>query len=161
MLNHVLIPLDESALSEEAIPYAAQIVKEGGKITLMHYIELPNLEGYSPSVNLPPTLRETMKEQYAKLVKESQDGAMSYLKGRAQSLEGFQVHYHIHSKGDNAADAIVDAAHSLNADAIVMTTHGRSGIRRWMFGSVALKVIGISDLPIFVVPHKASESKGE
>jgi nucleotide-binding universal stress UspA family protein len=55
------------------------------------------------------------------------------------------------------ASMIADLARSTNADAIVMSTHGRSGLSRWLFGSVTLKVLEAAVCPVYVVPAKVRE----
>ena len=52
----------------------------------------------------------------------------------------------------HAAEAIVREAGQSNADLIVMTTHGRSGLRRWLLGSVAEKVLRASPVPVLLCP---------
>ena len=52
------------------------------------------------------------------------------------------------------ASVIVDTAGQLHVDAIVMSTHGRSGISRWIFGSVTNKVLGMAECPVLVVPSE-------
>jgi nucleotide-binding universal stress UspA family protein len=54
------------------------------------------------------------------------------------------------------AYAIIEKSEELNVDAIVMSTHGRSGISRWLFGSVTSKVLGSVDRPVFVIPSRES-----
>ena len=58
----------------------------------------------------------------------------------------------------NAADEIIEAADEINASWIAMSTHGRSGIRRWAFGSVTDKVLRGANKPMLVVraPKEAS-----
>jgi nucleotide-binding universal stress UspA family protein len=52
---------------------------------------------------------------------------------------------------------IVNAAREVQADLIAMTTHGRSGLRRLMFGSVAEAVLRHSDIPVFLL--RATEAQ--
>jgi nucleotide-binding universal stress UspA family protein len=58
------------------------------------------------------------------------------------------------------AAEIVDAARELHADLIAMTTHGRSGLRRLMFGSVAEAVLHHSDVPVFLLRATEAEVAG-
>ena len=55
------------------------------------------------------------------------------------------------------ATVIVETAQKLHVDAIVMSTHGRSGLSRWLFGSVTQKVLAASCCPVFVIPAKVTE----
>jgi nucleotide-binding universal stress UspA family protein len=56
----------------------------------------------------------------------------------------------------NPPDVIVEFADVRKVDAIVMATHGRSGVSRWIFGSVTNKVLAVATCPVLVVPstHK-------
>ena len=56
------------------------------------------------------------------------------------------------SDGTNVAEEIVDKAASEHATMIVMTSHGRSGIGRWLLGSVADKVARSAEVPVVIVP---------
>ena len=50
------------------------------------------------------------------------------------------------------ADGILDVCEQTEADSIVMSTHGRSGINRWVFGSVAEKVLRGAKVPVVLLP---------
>ena len=63
---------------------------------------------------------------------------------------GFQVDCVVES-GDPAT-VINDVANTYNVDSIIMTTHGRTGFNRWLFGSVTQKVISHMLRPVMVVP---------
>ena len=52
------------------------------------------------------------------------------------------------------ANVIVETAERLKVDAIVMSTHGRSGLSRWLFGSVTNKVLSANVCPVYVIPSK-------
>ena len=52
----------------------------------------------------------------------------------------------------NVAEAIVGYAYSNDIDMVIMASHGRSGLGRWLLGSVAEKVIRTAEVPVLVVP---------
>src|SRR5690606_5568122 len=52
------------------------------------------------------------------------------------------------------ATLIVDSANARRVDAIVMSTHGRSGISRWLFGSVTSKVLTLATCPVLSIPDE-------
>jgi len=58
--------------------------------------------------------------------------------------------------GDGVADQIIATAHRTQADLIVLGTHGRTGLPRVLMGSVAEAVLRHSDIPVLVVPTRAS-----
>jgi nucleotide-binding universal stress UspA family protein len=56
----------------------------------------------------------------------------------------------------NPADAIIDYANNNNVNTIVMSTHGRTGLGRWAFGSIAEKILKGASCPIFLVRIKST-----
>jgi nucleotide-binding universal stress UspA family protein len=148
MLKHILLPLDGSEVAERAIGYARQIIDpENGQITLLTALDVPEY----PSVAFYP-VAANYAEGRAELTEKLLPHAREYLCGQAEQLrtEGYRVA--VETTIDDAARAIVEKAEQLGVDAIVMSTHGRSGFSRWLFGSVANKVLGSTECPVFIVP---------
>ncbi len=58
-----------------------------------------------------------------------------------------------------AADEIIKAADEIDADLIAMSTHGRSGLSRWAFGSVTDRVLRAGSMPILMVRAKKEPGK--
>jgi nucleotide-binding universal stress UspA family protein len=150
MLNHVLVPLDGSALSEQALVYAEQILAPGGKITLLSVIEMPVDYEYA-LVDIPLTVvtaRAYNEEEFNSAYRRVHD----YLNAHARKFtaKGFDVECVVES-GDPAT-VVTDVAANHKVNAIAMTTHGRTGISRWIFGSVTQKIISTMPCPVLVVP---------
>ena len=152
MLAHVLVPLDGSLLGEQALKYARQIISPDAHITLVTAVEMPEIpfSGFDlVGGTAAPYYRITLEEVMAQ--------AKTYLQKTSESLqgEGFQVKYIV--KYGEPASVIVDTADQLHVEAIVISTHGRSGISRWIFGSVTSKVLSMAECPVLVVPseHRA------
>lgn len=147
MLNHVLVPLDGSPLAEDALKHALDILSPQGKITLVSAVEAQDMliYGYYPAVTAP---------DYESIKNEMLPYAKHYIEGVAKDLvkEGYTVRQEV--KLGDAATVITDMAEKLHVDAIVMSTHGRSGISRFLFGSVTNKVLEAKVCPVFVVPSK-------
>jgi nucleotide-binding universal stress UspA family protein len=146
MLDHILVTLDGSELSEKALDYATQIVAPGAKITLATVVDIPDISAYS----LYPM--SVSMEYYDQAVTQAETGAVQYIEGEADKLreKGYQVDTYVGM--GIAADIIVQVADDLKVNAIVMCTHGRSGINRWLFGSVTQRVLSAMVCPVFVVP---------
>jgi len=74
-----------------------------------------------------------------------------------------QQHYQITCdvRGGPAAECILEAAAAHHVDAIVMSTHGRSGFSRWVHGSVTNRVLSAAQFPIFVIPSIRAETVAE
>jgi nucleotide-binding universal stress UspA family protein len=163
MLRHVLVPLDGSALSEQALYHALNVIPEGSKLTLLSVIEVPIDYEYS-LVDVPLTVvtaRAYSESEY----NNTHHRIHEYLNSKARKLveKGYEVEILVET-GDPAT-VIHDTASKINAKAIVMTTHGRTGLSRWLFGSVTQKVISNMPCPVLVVPGtqpvESAEAKKE
>ncbi|MEL7434196.1 MAG: universal stress protein [Chloroflexota bacterium] len=152
MLNNVIVPLDGSALSEQALPYAANLVEATGRITLVSVLEL--LADYDYSlVDIPMTV-VTAREIGQEEVDVMNQRMLQYLQGQADNLrrKGYRVDCVV--EVGRPAEAINAVAERVSAQAIIMTTHGRTGFSKWLFGSVTQKVIAQMPCPVMVVPGK-------
>ncbi len=147
MLKHVLVPLDGSRLAEEALAHALEIVAPEGKITLVCAIEVPDVPnyGYYPSVTVSDNV--STRNELLPIAKH-------YLEGLASDMtkNGTSTRFEV-TIGDPVS-VITETAERLGVDAIVMSTHGRSGIGRFLFGSVTNKILGAKICPVFVIPSK-------
>ncbi len=151
MFKHVLIPLDGSEIAEKAIDYARHITDpNGGHITLLTALDVPE---YPPAMYYPAGVaayeinQQTMNEQ---VIPQAQE----YLQRIAESFKDAGYITHIEAIIGDPAQTIVEHAEKHEADAIVMSTHGRTGFSRWLFGSVALKVLGSARCPVFIIPAR-------
>ncbi len=149
MLNHILIPLDFSPLAEKALKYALEIVGNDGQITLLSVVEPQLGDAYS---SMTPGVVGAMAETS---FEDQQTRATDYLNQIAHNLAKPHPRVEISVQLGSPADVIVDTAKSFGVDAIVMSTHGRTGLSRWLFGSVTQKVLGATPCPVFVIPSKA------
>lgn len=143
MYKHVLVPLDGSALSETALDYAVHLGGKTAQLTLL--VVIPPPEQLLPF--LPPEQSDGTETQV--------EGARQYLRNISHDL---QKRHGISVQGDVQtgipAAVIVERARSLNVNAIVMSTHGRSGMDRLIFGSVTYQVLGMAPCPLLVVPGR-------
>ena len=140
MFKHLLVPLDGSPLAETALPTAAGLARIlNARVTLLHVIE-----------HNPPA-----EVHHARHLTNS-DEACAYLNEvahRAFPTE-VRVECHVHtSEVRDVARSIAQHTLELEPDLIVMCTHGRSGPRRWLFGSNAQQVIALSKMPVVLIPH--------
>lgn len=93
-------------------------------------------------------------EAQVKVIQEAEE----YLDRMKKRLEtkGFKVENHVRYGQDG--EEILDHAAQKDIDLIAMTTHGRSGVRRWLLGSVAEKVLRHATKPIFLVRCTRSDT---
>jgi nucleotide-binding universal stress UspA family protein len=147
MLKHVLVPLDGSQLAEEALEHAKHIVDPNGKITLVTAVDIPEvpLYGYYPAVSTP---------DFEAATNEMLPQAKHYLDTVAKRIASENLTISVEAQIGEAAEVITAVAQKYHVDAIVMSTHGRSGLGRWLFGSVTNKVLTAKTCPVYVVPSK-------
>jgi len=156
MFNHLLVPLDGSHLAEAALPPALELAdKINSQISLVWVIQPPHLIMTAANGSVYAQLLTEMRNQ-------SEQDAHAYLKAHQDSLsqQGFVVHTQV-TEGENVADTLLQVASNLKADAIVMSTHGRGGLSRWVFGSVADKVLRYADVPVLLIRAKGEALVGK
>lgn len=149
MFNHILVPLDGSHLAEAALPPTLELAsKFNSKISLVWVIQPPHLIMTAANGSVYAQLLTEMRNQ-------SDQDAHNYLRGHQGSLrqQGYVVHTQV-TEGENVADALLEVASSLDVDTIVMSTHGRGGLSRWVFGSVADKVLRYANVPVLLIRAK-------
>jgi nucleotide-binding universal stress UspA family protein len=147
MLDHILIPLDGSPLAAEAISPAKQIVKPNGKITLVTVVDIPSHWEFGLA---PVAAFEESRRISEQLLLQ----AKAYIEEIASRLRGENFQVETVAQLGEAATVIVDTAIARKVDAISMSTHGRSGFSRWLFGSITVKVLSTTPCPVFVIPPK-------
>ena len=130
MFSTLLVPLDGSDLAARALPYAAFLARGCHGRLVLFYAAPSRAMDRSPNAEV-----ETVLEQDRLAEQLSRDG----IPASAQLVEG------------DAGPAIVRAANELRADLVVMSTHGRGGIARVLFGSVAEHVLRHVAVPILLV----------
>ncbi len=149
MFKHLLVPLDGSELSEKALPVATQLLGSEGTVTLLNVIDLPDTSlTFLYDVPIYP-----VRDEYQTLLNKAHKNAQTYLRHVAEALNlPPTITVNTEVCIGNSTSVIVERAHALHVDAIVMSTHGRSGINRWVFGSVTQRVLGLMPCPVLVVP---------
>jgi nucleotide-binding universal stress UspA family protein len=162
MYKKILVPLDGSKLAECALPHAEELAKscDAAEIILVSVTE--RVQGYKavegstePFVlsgggfgsSLRPPPQRIVPEAFGK--KEKQ--ADRYLSKIAGKLESKGVRVHTEVLFWPPAEAIASYAAQNGADIVVMSSHGRSGVSRWAYGSVADKVLRASCVPVLMV----------
>jgi nucleotide-binding universal stress UspA family protein len=148
MYNHILVPLDGSAISEEALEEARAFVSKGAQITLVTAVNTPELPARSFDMYGGVMLTDVETQH------QMEDWAREYLDSHVKLLadEGF-VSKRFVEVGE-PAQVIAEVAAREHVGAIVISTHGRSGVSRWLFGSVTNKVLNIAPCPVLVVPSR-------
>jgi nucleotide-binding universal stress UspA family protein len=148
MLKSVMIPLDGSALANTAIEMAVRTISPECEIVLLNAVPLPEMPVYGdlPLINTMSSDSETLEAL--------RNDAKNYLEGLAHDLrqQGFRVYIRVEI--GQAAMTILRVADECNVDMIIMSTHGRTGFGKWLFGSVTNQVLAGAKRPVLVIPSK-------
>ncbi len=143
MFQRILVPLDGSARAEQAFPIAERIARAtGGSLTLLRVVETPKRSD-ERTVGSPENPGELLEAETAR--------ARAYLLHTLakSALEGIGVTTEI--RAGRVARQILQCAGEHHDDLIVMCSHGTTGLRRWLLGSVAQKVVHNSTVPVLIV----------
>ncbi len=137
MYRTIVVPLDGSEFAARALPYAEQLARSStGRVVLVRAMALRGV---------------TVSEQLEREM-ETQPAIEEELKHVANDVSGRGVPGEIAVYYGEAAQAIESAAERCQADLIVMSTHGRGGLARLAYGSVAERVLRKGTRPVMLVP---------
>jgi nucleotide-binding universal stress UspA family protein len=143
MFKNILIPTDGSDLSRKAVLYGVQLAKENGaKVTA-----LTVAEPY-PVAAIDAVLVSVAENEYDEQSRRLGEKALEQVKMAADAA-GVPCET-IREVHDQPYRAIIDAAHALGSDLIVMASHGRRGISALLLGSETVKVLTHSTIPVLV-----------
>ena len=153
MYKKILVPLDGSELAECVLPHVEAIGRgcNVGEVEFVSVVE----PAYLP-VGVLSDGSGTYTEQEAKRVRErtqamSKTESKEYLAKVARRVNLGKVKVKTKVLSGVAADSLADYATKNGVDLIVIATHGRSGISRWVFGSVADRVLRSACVPVLMV----------
>jgi len=139
MYSKILVPLDGSDIAECVLPYVEAVAKGKNKLDVMFLYVIQPLD--TPL---------TKHEFRAQIESEAKAAAENYLN---ELIEKLTYNETVRSEViiGEIAESIVDYAAQNEIDVIIMATHGRSGIKRWVYGSVSDKVLHESNVPIWLI----------
>lgn len=152
MLKKILLPLDGSRLAEKALPYAQSLAQKFEAQLILARI-------------LPPLVITANQDEQAFLLAEiyrlREAEANNYLADIQTRLQKHNLDIQIEClAGAPIAEMILELAEDNSVDLIVMSTHGCSGNKQWIYGSVANKVLQYAPCPIFLV-RPTDDEQGE
>ncbi len=143
MFSQILVPLDGSALAGRAVPYAQGLAQRtGAQLLLVRAVE---------TWAFPNGGRRHRREQ------ELLDEAERELAPLVQGLKASGLVAASSVQPGEAAMVIAQARHSHQSDLIVMSTHGRGGLGRLAYGSVAERVLREGACPVLLIPPEAEQ----
>jgi nucleotide-binding universal stress UspA family protein len=142
----ILVPLDGSALANQALPHAQMLATSlGAKLILFRAVE----EAYT-ALAVTRTATIMVESEYDKqpVVIRQAERDLSKL---IEQTELHNVHPQIAVEAGDPAKTIVEYAGANEIDLIVMSTHGRTGLARLVYGSVAEKVLHTATCPVLLI----------
>lgn len=147
MYKRVLVPLDGSPVAETIVPFILGIAGPlDMEVVLLRVVE-----------PIQPVVIEGSRHIEVEDVEVRRTDAEKYLAPLAVELRNEGVKVESRVRRGNAVDQIVAAARETGADLIAMSTHGRGGLGRLVFGSVAQAVLRQAEVPVFLM--RATESQ--
>ncbi|MFC1941291.1 universal stress protein [Chloroflexota bacterium] len=157
MEERILIPLDGSKTGENALPYVEELIAKLSpqvkvEVTLLQVVSSLTSYVVAGEASAPVPYTE---QEIAQIKKSARD----YLEKTGENLRSKGVAVKTEVAVGNAADEIIRVADEVSADLIAMSTHGRSGISRWAFGSVTDRVLRRGRRPVLVVRAPKEEKK--
>lgn len=144
----ILVPLDGSELAECVLPHVRALVRPGE--TQVHLLSVLStglgdrtvalISSYPPGMQFSTTALARAKAQME-----------LYLRGVAGQLRGYGASVQYWVREGNPAEEILRCAGELGVDLIVMSSHGLSGVSRWVYGSVTDRVLRGAPCPVLLV----------
>ena len=143
MYKTILVPLDGSGRAEAIVPHVREVAQRmGSRLVLLRIVDpaafIAGLEG------LPVDVSRNMLQQEV-------EAAQNYLNSKCAELEVEGIEVRSVVRSGPIVQEIIDAAQAENADLIAIASHGRTGMARLFYGSVAAGVLHRIDRPLLVV----------
>lgn len=142
MYQRLLVPLDGSSLAEAALDHAQRVAALfDSEIILLRVVVSPY------AIAAPDLVLATAESDMHQLSAQAEE----YLRTRADKLRALGLQVRAVTCEGPVAEAILEHADMYNVGLIVMSTHGRGGVFRWVYGSVAERVLQGSSCPILLI----------
>ena len=146
MYKHIMVPLDGSELAECVLPHVIAVATgcTVPKVTLVRVVTPLKIYGTEMDGSISP-------EIMAKVESENLATARAYLDKKAQELRKSGIEVGTEVLFGNVLEALTDYAEKGGVDLIIIATHGRSGVSRWVWGSVADRILRSAKVPVLMV----------
>ena len=150
MYKKIMVPLDGSELAECVLPHVDGFVTECQVETIIFvWVVEPHYSTFSAPAN--PQISINMQENAKMLEEQEKSSAARYLKQVISRVKHGGIKYKTDVLVGKVADRLVDYVDANEIDLVLIATHGRSGISRWVRGSIADRVLRSSRAPILMV----------
>lgn len=141
-LNTVILPLDGSELAERARPYVEKLARSLSLEVLLVRIVHLEYQAYATG----------WYADMSGMSYQLEPQAVKYLESAAQSLEWKGLKVKTKVMRGSPTQALLNIAQETPNSIIAMTTHGRSGVSRWLMGSVSDAMVRASGDPVLIIP---------
>jgi nucleotide-binding universal stress UspA family protein len=144
MFKTILVPLDGSKRAEAILPHVEDLARlSQGKLILLQVVEPPTYLASEPGGAVP-----VLDDGLLKVLLRD---AEAYLAGVQEALQRQGIEAETRVGMGSAVSQIMEAARMEGADIIAMASHGRTGLKRVFYGSVAAGVLHVVDRPLLLV----------
>lgn len=153
MYRNIMVPLDGSALAECVFPHVEAIINgcPVRELSLLRVVKPERVYAVSDSP-IDPNLASSRESERKHL-------AEGYLRSVAERFEESGVTCEVKSIVGRIAESLVDYSVENKVDLIIIATHGRSGVTRWVMGSVADKILRSSKIPVLMIRAPGTEQR--
>jgi nucleotide-binding universal stress UspA family protein len=152
MFQRILVPLDGSELSAQALPYAAEMaVRFGAEMFLLRSVPPVSVPAFESGTMADPATAENLLEAVQGQEAQTVRRAENYLKEHAKGLRDQGLKVTNQAIVGPPTPSILDLCRREGVDLVVMATRGRSSLGRALMGSVADQVIRHSGIPVLAV----------
>jgi nucleotide-binding universal stress UspA family protein len=149
MYQTILVPLDGSARAEHILPHVENLaIHYKAKVILLQVME--PLQIINPSLHVTSALTDTVKESLKDFNRRYEE-VNTYLSGRLGEFREKGIDVRKFVEQGPVVETVISVAQRENADLIAMASHGRSGMSRVFYGSVAAGVLQQIDRPMLII----------
>jgi len=152
MFKKIMVPLDGSELAECVLPHVQAFISgcQINTIVLVRVVEMAATSYKGAYVTSAEDLAK-IDANTKRIEEERKNNAAEYLKGVVSRLKSDGVKYQTEVLSGRVAESLVDYSEANAVDLILIATHGRSGISRWVRGSIADRILRASCVPVLMV----------
>ncbi|HKE14588.1 MAG TPA: universal stress protein [Kofleriaceae bacterium] len=155
--ERILVGVDFSPESEKAVMHAAQLARQkGARLILAHVVALP--ADVVEDSSYDPIFRAQVASAELGVMHRSQAGDL--LQEIASRCEALGVQSESLLVDDNASDGLARIAEDMAADLLVVGTHGRTGLKRFLLGSVAERAVRLAEVHSLVARGDLADGRG-
>lgn len=148
MISRIVVPLDGSEVAEAVLPWVRDLAL--GLHAKVHFVQVVDLKTELLASEVGARTARDPSAVATQLEKDTK-AAEDYLSGLATAWQAEDIEAKWEVVRGSPATSIIDFAHAHEADIIAMSTHGRSGLGRLLFGSVADQVLREAGTPVLLV----------